>query len=85
MQKFVGEYELAPGFSIKVTLEDGHLMGQATGQQKFEMFAESQNIFFLKIVDAKIEFIAETDGTVTKMILHQNGDHEGKKKAKSER
>ena len=85
LQKFVGEYELAPGFSIKVTLEDGHLMGQATGQQKFEMFAESQNIFFLKIVDAKIEFIAETDGTVTKMILHQNGDHEGKKKAKSER
>jgi len=82
MQKFIGEYELAPGFSITVTLEDGHLMGQATGQQKFEMFAESQNIFFLKIVDAKIEFIADPDGNFTKMILHQNGEHEGKKVAR---
>ena len=55
-------------------------MGQATGQGKFEMFAESANIFFLKIVDAKVEFIADPDGSITKMILHQNGDHEGKKK-----
>jgi len=80
MQKFTGEYQLAPGFSITVTLENGHLMGQATGQGKFEMFAESANIFFLKIVDAKVEFIADPDGSITKMILHQNGDHEGKKK-----
>lgn len=85
LQKFTGEYELAPGFSIKVTLEDAHLMGQATGQGKFEMFPESPTIFFLKIVDAKVEFIPADDGSITKMILHQNGDHEGKKIAKSEK
>jgi CubicO group peptidase (beta-lactamase class C family) len=85
MQKFTGEYQLAPGFSITVTLENGHLMGQATGQGKFEMFSESANIFFLKIVDAKVEFIADPDGSITKMILHQNGDHEGKKIVKSEK
>jgi len=79
MQKFVGEYELAPGFTIKVTFDDGHLMGQATGQSIFEMFAETPSIFFLKIVDAKVEFISDADGKVIKLILHQNGDHEGKK------
>jgi len=82
MQKFIGEYELAPGFSITVTLEDGHLMGQATGQPKFELFAETQNKFFLKVVDAQVEFIEGADGNVAKMILHQNGEHEGKKVAK---
>ncbi len=82
MQKFIGEYQLAPGFSITVTLEDGHLMGQATGQPKFELFAETQNKFFLKVVDAQVEFIADPDGKVTKMILHQNGEHEGKKLSK---
>ena len=82
MQKFTGEYELAPGFSIKVTLDDGHLMGQATGQPKFEMFAETPSKFFLKVVDAQVEFFPGPDGTVNKMILHQNGEHEGKKVAK---
>ena len=79
MEKFTGEYELAPGFTIKITLDDGHLMGQATGQAKFELFAEEPNKFFLKIVDARVEFISGPDSTVTKMILYQNGEHEGKK------
>lgn len=79
MQKFVGEYELAPGFTIKVTIDNGHLMGQATGQPKFEMFAESPAKFFLKIVDARVEFISDAGGNVNKMILYQNGEHEGKK------
>jgi len=79
MQKFTGVYELAPTFTITVNLEDGHLMAQPTGQPKFEIFAETPNKFFLKVVDAQIEFIAGPDGGVTKMILHQNGEHEGKK------
>jgi len=80
LQKFIGEYELAPGFSITVTLESGHLMGQATGQPKFELFAEAPNKFFLKVVDARVEFIVEPNGPVNRMILYQNGEHEGKKK-----
>jgi len=80
LKKFTGEYELAPGFSLTVTLEDGHLMAQATGQAKFELFAQSPGMFFLKVVDAQVEFVASPDGSVNKLILHQNGDHEGKKK-----
>ena len=80
LEKYVGEYEIQPGFSIAFTREGARLFTQATGQPKFEVFAESETKFFLKVVDAQIEFIAEEDGTVNKLILHQGGQKiEGKR------
>ncbi|MFH1118350.1 MAG: serine hydrolase [Bacteroidota bacterium] len=73
MVPFIGEYEIQPGFSLKVTLEDGHLMTQATGQEKFEVFPESAVKFFLKVVDAQIEFIRNADGKVDSLMLYQGG------------
>ena len=37
------------------------------------MYAESENKFFLKIVDAQIEFVKDEKGAVAKLILHQSG------------
>ena len=73
MQPFVGEYVIQPGFSLVVTLENGHLMTQATGQEKFEVFPESPVRFFLKVVDAQIEFVRNSAGVVDKLILYQGG------------
>jgi CubicO group peptidase (beta-lactamase class C family) len=73
MQPFVGEYEIQPGFSLLVTLENGHLMTQATGQEKFEIFPESPVKFFLKVVDAQLEFQRNADGKVDSLILYQGG------------
>lgn len=73
MQFFPGEYEIQPGFSLVVTLENGHLMTQATGQAKFEVFPESEVKFFLKVVDAQIEFQRNADGKVDSLILYQGG------------
>lgn len=73
MQPFVGEYEIQPGFSLMVTLENGHLMTQATGQEKFEIFPESPVKFFLKVVDAQLVFQRNTDGKVDSLILYQGG------------
>ncbi|HAD12996.1 MAG TPA: serine hydrolase [Saprospirales bacterium] len=73
LQPFEGEYELAPGFSIKVTREGTQLFGQATGQPRFEMYSESPTRFFLKVVDAAIEFYPDEKGTVNKMVLFQGG------------
>jgi len=67
LQRWVGEYELAPTFHIVVTREGTHLFAQATAQPRFGIFAESDSTFFLKAVDAQITFRA--DG----MVLHQNG------------
>ena len=73
LQNYIGEYELAPRFSIVVTLEDGGLFVQATGQPQFPVFAESDTTFFLKVVDAQISFTKDDTGAVAGMILHQNG------------
>lgn len=78
--QYLGEYELAPGFILTVTQEGWQLMAQATGQPKFEIFPEAEHKFFLKVVDAQIEFVKEASGKVGSLILHQGGrDLPGKK------
>ena len=81
LAEYVGTYELTPNFSIVMTLEDGHLMTQATNQPKFPLFAESETMFFLRVVDAQVEFFKNDKGQVTHMVLHQGGhDAKGVKK-----
>jgi CubicO group peptidase (beta-lactamase class C family) len=81
LSKYVGTYELMPGFEIVMTVEGDQLMTQATGQPKFPLFAESEKKFFLKVVDAQVEFFQDDKGVVTHLVLHQNGqDITGKKK-----
>jgi CubicO group peptidase (beta-lactamase class C family) len=81
LKQYVGTYELTPKFSIVITLEDGQLISQGTNQGKVPMFAESEIMFFLKLVEAQIEFVKNQKGEVTNMVLHQNGrDVKGVKK-----
>ena len=69
LQRYVGDYELAPTFHIVITREAAHLFAQATAQPRFAIFAESDSMFFLKAVDAQLTLRA--DG----LVLHQNGQH----------
>jgi len=48
-------------------------LAQATGQQAFPLFAESATTFSLRVVDAKVEFQVDAAGTVTGLVLAQNG------------
>lgn len=73
LEPLTGEYQLAPGFTITVTREGTQLFCQATGQQRFEVFAEAPTRFFLKVVDAAIEFYPDEKGTVPQMTLFQGG------------
>jgi CubicO group peptidase (beta-lactamase class C family) len=70
---YAGTYELSPTFSIVMTVEDGQLMTQATRQPKFPLFAVSYTKFFLKVVDAQVEFFRDEKGAVTHLVLHQGG------------
>jgi len=73
MEDYVGVYELSPQFRFTVTLEDGGLFAQATGQPKAQIFPESETEFFYKIVDAQITFVRDETGEVTELVLHQGG------------
>lgn len=46
-------YQIAPEFYINITQEGNRLYGQATGQNKFELFAYGEDRFFLKAVYAQ--------------------------------
>jgi CubicO group peptidase (beta-lactamase class C family) len=81
LARYVGTYELAPTFSITFTLEGDQLMTQATGQPKFPIYPESPTKFFLKVVDAEVEFFSDDKEQVSYIILHQGGqDHKGVRK-----
>ncbi len=73
LRNYVGVYELTPNFHLNVTLEDGALFTQATGQPKIPIFAESETDFFLKATDAQLTFSRNSLGTIDKVVLHQNG------------
>jgi hypothetical protein len=77
---YVGQYQIAPAFVLTVTREGDRLMTQATGQQKLELFPESETKFFLRAVDAQVTFVRDERGNVTHVILHQSGkDQKGPK------
>jgi len=76
LERYVGEYEMTPALKITVTRQGAQLFAQATSQPRFEIFAQSESEFFLKVVDAQITFLK--DG----LILHQNGMDQKAKKVK---
>lgn len=80
LQQYVGSYELQPGFIIEITTTGNQIFAQATGQPKFEIFAEKPGTFFLKVVKASMDFNKDAGGKVISLTLHQGGqDLEGKK------
>jgi CubicO group peptidase (beta-lactamase class C family) len=72
-KKLVGQFELEPGFVFTVTDDDGKLFLQATGQPQFRLFPESEWKYFVKEVNASIEFIKGENGNAASLILFQNG------------
>jgi CubicO group peptidase (beta-lactamase class C family) len=79
LKKYTGKYEISPKLTFAVTLEGSKLYGQPTGQQKQQLFPESQNKFFLKKIDVEVEFVKNDKGEIVKAILYENGTHDAKK------
>lgn len=73
LSSYTGFYRITPAFGIKIFMKEGHLMAEATGQKAFHIYSESQTRFFLKKVEAEIEFIKNEKGKVSKLKLYQNG------------
>ncbi len=72
LQTYVGKYDLSPSFAIEVTRKGNQLYIQATGQQKFKVYAKNDTDFFLKVVEAEITFQSKDKG-VESLTLYQGG------------
>ena len=77
-----GEFPAAPGFVLTVTVEDGAVFIQATGQGKLPVVASAKDEFFYEVVDAQVSFQRDAAGKVAGLILHQNGQDLPAKKTK---
>ena len=73
LEGLVGEYALSSQFHITVTREGAQLYIQATGQPRFPIYAESENSFFLRVVEAVVTFTRGANGKATSLTLHQGG------------
>ena len=72
LSKYVGVYELSPDFKISVTKEGKQLFAQATGQDRFEIYPETDSLFFITVIDAKISFQLK-EGIVESFMFLQGG------------
>ncbi len=58
---------------MRVTKENNALYVQLPQQPKFKMYPESELRFYLRVVEASVEFVRDAGGQVTSLTLFQNG------------
>lgn len=72
-ERCTGFYRHPAGLIMAVTLEGDRFFLQLAGQPKVELFAESENSFFLKVVPAQLTFAPAESGKAEALTLHQGG------------
>ncbi len=72
-KSYTGKYKLNDQVEIKISLNNGQLFIQLTGQPEVPVFPESETEFFLKVVNASIRFNKDGDGSVKSLTLKQSG------------
>ena len=70
---YLGRYEYAPGLIDTVTREGDRLFVQSTGQEKEELFPESDTTFFAKGQDWRVVFERGGHGAASFLRFRQNG------------
>jgi CubicO group peptidase (beta-lactamase class C family) len=70
---YAGSYPLMPGFALKVFVERGALMAQATGQGAFALDAAGDDVFRADAFGIEIRFSRDEAGEVASLALHQGG------------
>ncbi|WP_158545371.1 serine hydrolase [Bremerella cremea] len=83
MQRYVGQYQLAPGAVFTVTREDNKLLVGLTGQSTFRVFPRSETEWFYKVVDATLTFHLDKNGQCDSVVLFQNGIRQTAKRISS--
>lgn len=76
-----GKYEFSdiPGFILSFDREEERLIAQATGQPQVELKPLSDSLFSISMVNAKVKFHLNEDGSADSLTLFQNGEHKAYK------
>lgn len=73
LAEYVGNYAIAPNFSLKVFVDGQVLKAQATGQGAFALDASAKDAFEAAAFGIEIRFKRDEAGKVTALDLHQGG------------
>jgi serine-type D-Ala-D-Ala carboxypeptidase/endopeptidase len=73
LRGYVGRYSLSPGVEFAITIEQGRLYAQLTGQAAYPVYATSADHFFYTAVDAQLDFERDASGRIVALVLRQNG------------
>lgn len=73
LEKYVGRYGEPPNLILVIRHEGDHLSIQENDEPKQGLFAESERDFFSKVADDALTFETDSQGRVTRMVLHTGG------------
>jgi len=73
LDRYVGDYKMTDQMYVNVKRDGDTLIAKLTGHVPYEIYAESEDHFFWKIVDAQISFANDGSGKAPSAVLHQGG------------
>ncbi len=74
LQKYVGKYELMPGYVITLRVEDGKLAVEAPDEPTTLAEAQSETLFFLRRDNALLRIHLGEDGTAAGVVVRQGAN-----------
>lgn len=73
LNRYLGTYQIDPQVTVVISVENGHLFGQATGQNRVSLTAQKEGYFFIKGADVQIEFKKDSLGIISGLLLIDGG------------
>lgn len=73
LQEYEGKYQITPALEIKISIKDGQLWGEPTGQPAIAILAEKEDNFFAKAPVIQLRFTRDEKGLVNGFVLYQGG------------
>jgi CubicO group peptidase (beta-lactamase class C family) len=72
--EYIGRYKINHETIVTVSRQGDKLMAQPSGDAQFELFPESETVFFLKpTTDATATFVKDANGKISHIVLTRDG------------
>ena len=73
LDTYVGTYQISPGFDVRVWREGESLMVQPSGQNAWPLLAQSESVFYVTELAAKITFGFNAEGEADHLVMLMDG------------
>jgi hypothetical protein len=80
LDNYVGYYQFRQNMIFTITRQGDQLVTQLPGQPPVQVYPESAQKFFAKLVHAQISFVTDPQGRATELVLHQGGREQSAKR-----